>query len=102
MGLIDGIPWAEVAAFIGPLIAAIGLLGGLIAWIMTRTARYVQQQVTQVQSVTNERIATLAETLKHQGEILERQQASIANTSVTVARIEGRLQQAGESHGGSS
>lgn len=81
----------EVAAFIGPLIAAIGLIGGLIAWVMTRTSRYVKNELTAVQSLTNERIANLTAQLLHQGQTLETLQKQSLDLAITVARIEGKL-----------
>lgn len=86
-------------AFIGPLIAALGLLGGLIAWISTRTARYINNQITSTQSITNERIATLTQQLIAQGKILEAQQKQISDTGMSVARIEGRLSGQSQQHG---
>lgn len=82
---------AEVTAFIGPLIVAIGLIGGLISWVMTRTSRYVKNELTAVQALTNERIASLMEQLATQGRSLESLQKQSLDLATTVARIEGKL-----------
>jgi len=88
---MNGVSVSEVAAFIGPLIVSIGLVGGFVAWAMARTGRYINAQITSVQNVTNERIATLTQQLQVQGKILENQQKELQDTSKSVARIEGRL-----------
>lgn len=88
---MNGVTLAEVAAFIGPLIAMIGLIGGLIAWIMTRTSRYVKDEITQVQAITNERMEGLTQQLITQGKALEALTKQSQDTAITVARIEGKL-----------
>ena len=80
-----------MAAFIGPLIAFLALLGAFIAWLLTRTAKYVQSKITEVQSITNERILRLTEELHNQGKVLEQQQKQIFDTATAVARIEGQF-----------
>lgn len=83
--------WQEVAAFIGPLIAAIAVLGGFIGWLMTRMSKFVRDSIANVQAITNERIKTLTEELAAQNRILERLQVEQQSTAVAVARIEGSL-----------
>lgn len=88
---MNGVTVAEVAAFIGPLVAMIGLIGALIAWIMTRTSKYVKTEITTVQSITNERMETLTQQLVTQGRALEALTKQSQDTAITVARIEGKL-----------
>jgi xanthosine utilization system XapX-like protein len=89
--IADGVSVGEVSAFIGPLIAAIGLVGGLVAWVISRTSKYVKTEITNVQSVTNERIATLTQQLVTQSQALQQVQRQTQDTATSVARIEGRL-----------
>lgn len=88
----------EVAAFIGPLLAGMGLLGGFAAWIINRASKAMESQIEHVMNITserialtNERIANLSSQLVVQGVALEKQGKQLFDIAVTVARLEGAL-----------
>lgn len=80
-----------VAAFIGPLLVGMGLLGGFAGWIINRASKAMQAQIDHVMTITTERIANITAQLVVQGAALETQGKQLFEVAVTVARLEGAL-----------
>lgn len=82
---------SEVAAFIGPLLIAIGLLGTLVGWIIKRSADRMQGEFRHFSELNDERMRALEKQLETQAATLMAQNKQLLETSITVARIEGRV-----------
>lgn len=77
--------------YIGPLLAGMGMLGGLIAWVMRRTTGFVKEQISSSLAVFTERFDSMQRQIDTQAQTLTAQNAQLLQTQVTVARIEGIL-----------
>lgn len=88
--------WDVVAAFTGPLIGAMGLIGGFVAWIVKRSQdrlknefRHYGELNTAQLKISSERFDAMQKTLELQQRTLENQQNKVMEIAVSVARIEG-------------
>jgi uncharacterized membrane protein YccC len=85
------VEWTVVAAFVGPLIAAMGLLGAWFAWIGKRREQLIRGIVQQSFEALNSRLTIVENTLANQNKQLDKQDTALAQAMTAVARIEGRL-----------
>lgn len=92
------IEWGVVAAFIGPLIAAIGLSAGWFTYLGRRRDERFAAQIAAVtgkleanQLVMAERIAQVESSLAQQARHLDKQDDALTTAMQAIARIEGRL-----------
>ena len=92
------IQWGAVAAFTGPLIAAITLVSGWFAWLGKQREKRTGEQISAVTSelrsaqlLMQQRIGQMETALTSQGLHLDRQDNALAAALQATARIEGRL-----------
>lgn len=85
------INWGEVAAFTGPLIAAIGLIAGWFAWLGKKRDQRVAEQIKGVTDRLDFRITQVEKTLTQTQEHLDRQDTALATQGQAIARIEGSM-----------
>lgn len=85
------IDWGVVAAFIGPLIAAIGGVAAWFAWLGKRRDKRVGEQIQAVTDRLDFRISQVETTLGRQQDHLDKQDAALSMAMQGIARIEGRL-----------
>ena len=85
------IDWGNVAAFTGPLIAAIGLIAAWFAWLGKRRDARVADQIAAVTERLDFRISQVEVTQAKQSEHLDKQDAALSTAMQGIARIEGRL-----------
>lgn len=92
------IDWTVVAAFCGPLIAAIVAVGAWFTWIgRRRDARVAQQikegtaEIVQTTAQLTMRMAVVENGLATQGAHLSKQDETLQTLMQSLARIEGRL-----------
>lgn len=85
------IDWATVAAFCGPLIAAIVGVAAWFAWLGRRRDARVASQIQAVTDRLDFRISQVETTLARQQEHLDKQDAALSTAMQGIARIEGRL-----------
>jgi len=83
--------WSVVAAFVGPLIGAMGVLGAWFAWLGKRREKLIGAIVEQAFQVLNSRLTIVENTLAGQNKQLDKQDTALAAAITAVARIEGRL-----------
>lgn len=85
------VDWAVVAAFLAPLVAAIGLIAGWFAWLGKRRDKRVAEQIQAVTDRLDFRISQVEETQRRQSDHLDKQDAALSMAMQGIARIEGRL-----------
>lgn len=92
------IEWGVVAAFTGPLVAAIGLASGWFAYLGKQREKRVGGQISEVTSklesnqlLMQERINQVESALQSQARHLDKQDDALMAAMQAVARIEGRL-----------
>lgn len=92
------IQWNVVGAFIGPLIAAIGLAAGLFAYMNKRREERITMQISEAtrtfdtnQKLMQERMSHFEDAMTTQAKQLEKQGDSLLTMGQSIARIEGRL-----------
>jgi hypothetical protein len=85
------IDWAVVAAFVGPLVGAIGLAAGWFAWIAKRRDKRVADQIDSVTKALEFRITQVEVALSKQSDHLDKQDGALLSAMTAIARIEGRL-----------
>jgi Flp pilus assembly protein TadB len=92
------IDWGVVAAYVTPLIAAIGLAATWFTWQQRKRDTRVAAQISAAtsaleleQRLTRERLAQMEATLEQHGRTLEQQAATFTQALVAIGRIEGRL-----------
>lgn len=85
------VDWAVVAAFVGPLIGAIGGVGAWFAWLGKRRDQRIGEQIKAVTDRLDFRITQVERTLSQTQEHLDRQDVTLANQGQAIARIEGSM-----------
>lgn len=85
------IQWGVVAAFCGPLVAAIVGVAAWFAWIGKRRDQRVKEQIQAVTDRLDFRISQVETSLARQQEHLDKQDAALSQAMQGIARIEGRL-----------
>lgn len=92
------VDWAAVAAFIGPLVAAMCGIAGLYAYMSKQREKRVNQQIVDVtgkleanQTLLQQRIDQVESAIAANSRQLERQNDTILTAIQSIARIEGRL-----------
>jgi uncharacterized Tic20 family protein len=85
------INWAVVTAFIAPLIASLGLLGALFAWLGKKRDKRVSDQIDRVTTALEFRISQVETALVKQSDHLDKQDGALLTAMTAIARIEGRL-----------
>lgn len=85
------IQWGVVAAFTGPLIAAIGLAAGYFAWSGKRRDERVAAQIKAVTERLDFRVSQVETALDKQSRHLDKQDEALSTAMQAIARIEGRL-----------
>lgn len=90
--------WSIVTAFIGPLIAAIGLAAAFIAYLNKQREKRISEQIKDATSVlelnqrlTQERMQHFEDALAVQVKQNEKQNDALLAMAQSIARIEGRL-----------
>jgi hypothetical protein len=83
--------WTEVAAFIGPLIAAMAALGALMAYLGRRREILIRAIVKDAFVALDARLILVETALSNQTRHLEQQDNALAQALQSIARIEGRL-----------
>lgn len=92
---MNGVNWGVVAAFLGPLIVAMGMIGGAVGW-------FVKVQIKLVTEVLKTRLDSLEAShlvlQKNQSDLQKAQmdqslatQKALMDQAVTMARIEGKI-----------
>lgn len=109
MTAADPIQVNQVAAYIGPVVAAIIGLGGLVGWIINRVGKSVNSKFDTLaalgeaqQKARDERMEAILRQLDNQATTLTAQNQQLLATSNSVARIEGRLGVRGDGSPGGS
>lgn len=87
------VDWANVAAFITPLVAAIVAVGGWFAWLDRKRKEFIQTAVNQALATLEIRISAMEKSYAILGTHLDRQDTALAQALQSIARIEGRLMQ---------
>lgn len=92
------INWIAVAAFIGPLVAALGLVATWYAYLSRQREKRVNIQITQVtgkfeanQVLLQARIDQVEVAIQLNAHQLEKQNDTLLTALQAIARIEGRL-----------
>lgn len=92
------IDWTVVAAFCGPLIAAIGGVAAWFTWLgHRRDARVADQikegtrEIAEVTSKLDIRMSQVENSLANQTRHLDKQDEALQTAMQAIARIEGRL-----------
>jgi uncharacterized YccA/Bax inhibitor family protein len=85
------IEWGVVAAFVGPLIGAIGGVAAWFAWLGKRRDSRVATQIHAVTERLDLRITQVESTLANQTRHLDKQDEVLNSALQAIARIEGRL-----------
>ena len=92
------INWGVVAAFCGPLIAAIAGVGAWFTWIGhrrdARVALQIKEGTAEIAAVTSKldlRMTQVENSLSNQARHLDKQDEALQVAMQAIARIEGRL-----------
>lgn len=90
--------WASVAAFTGPLVAAIGLASGWFAWLGKQREKRTDVQIRSItskletnQELMQQRITQVEVAISSQAHHLDKQDEAMMTAMQAIARIEGRL-----------
>lgn len=85
--------WAAVAAFIGPLVAAIAASAGWFAWLERKRKEFIQAMINQALSALEARLLVVERAIADQTRHLDKQDDALGRAMESIARIEGRLMQ---------
>ena len=92
------VDWAAVAAYIGPLLVAIGLVAGWFSRVQAQREKRVQEQIAAATSaiaaenrLTQARLTAVETALDVQARHLDKQDDVLSAALQAIARIEGRL-----------
>jgi hypothetical protein len=85
------VDWAVVAAYLGPLIAAIAGIAAWFAWLGKRRDERVADQIAAVTTRLDFRITQVETQITNLTGHLNKQDDALSQAMQAVARIEGRL-----------
>lgn len=85
------IDWPVVAAFIGPLIAAIGLATGWFAWLGKRREERARVLTREIVSGLEANQLLMQQRIAQVELAMEKQSTTLGRAMEAIARIEGRL-----------
>lgn len=85
------IDWVAVGAFIGPLIASIGVVAGWFAYLAKQREKRVNEQISAVTDKLDQRIDQLEKSFTLQTAHLDKQDEILSTALQAIARVEGRL-----------
>ena len=92
------IDWGLVAAYIGPLLVAIGLVAGWFSYQQRRREKQVRELIREAtadlvleQRLTRDRLTQMEAQLTLQARHLDKQDDVLSAALQAIARIEGRL-----------